>query len=102
MQKAPKVLSFSLRVSGTVDSPLAVGVQVGASRNLRLHSHEHILADNGFVAAFHTLFRPLAIIGTALLVQNVDREGLLQQGITNVFFVGQNLLNATFIPFAVA
>ena len=25
-----------------------------------------------------------------------------QQGITNVFFVGQNLLNATFIPFAVA
>ena len=38
-------------ISGTVDSPLAVGIEIGASCNLRLYPHEHILADDGFVTA---------------------------------------------------
>lgn len=89
-------------VLAAVDSPLALRVQIGASLNLRLHPHKHILANDGFVTAFHIVFRTLTIVGAALLVQNADRVCLLQKGITNVLFVGQDLLNVALMPFLVA
>lgn len=71
-------------VSGTVDSPFAVRIEIGAAGNLRLHPHEHILIDDGFMAAFHIVLRSLSIVDTALLVQNTDRVCLLQKGIACV------------------
>ena len=86
-------------VSGTVNSSLAVRIEIGASCNLRLHPHEHILIDDGFMAAFHIVLRSLSIVDTALLVQNADRECLLKKGIADVLFIGQDLLNVALMPF---
>ena len=54
------------------------------------------------MASLYIIFRPLPIVGTALLIQNADRVGLLQESITDVLFVGQNLLNVALMPFLVA
>lgn len=54
------------------------------------------------MASLYIIFRPLPIVGTALLVQNADRECLLQKGITNILFVGKDLLNVALMPFQVS
>lgn len=73
-------------VLAAVDSALAVRVQVGAPCNLRLHPHEHILADNGFVVAFYIVFRHLTVVGGTFLVQDADRVSLLQKGIADAYY----------------
>ena len=87
------------RILAAVDSPLPVRVQIGSAGNLRLHPHENILADDGLVAAFHIILRPLTVVGTALLIQNADRECLLQKGIANVLLIGENLMDIALMPF---
>lgn len=86
-------------ISAGIDSSFAVRVQVGSADNLGLHSHKHILINNGFVAAFHIVLRRLTVVGAALLLQNADRVGLLKKGISDVLLVGKDLLDVALIPF---
>lgn len=86
-------------VFAAVNSAFAVRIQIGSSGNLRFDLHKHISVDNGFVAAFHIVFRHLAVVGGTFLVKDADRIGLLQKGIADVLFVGKDLMDVALMPF---
>lgn len=66
---------------------LPQGFRLGSSGNLCFELHEHIPVDNGFAAAFHIVFRHLAVVGGTFLVKDADRVGLLQKGITDALLI---------------
>lgn len=86
-------------VLAAVNSAFAVRIQIGASGDLRFDLHEHIPVDNGFMTAFHIVFRHLTVIGGTFLVQDADRVGLLQKGIANVLLIGKDLMDVALMPF---
>lgn len=86
-------------VLAAVNSAFTVRIQIGSSCNFRFDFHEHILVDNGFMAAFHIVLRHLTVVGSTFLVQNTNRVGLLQKSIANILLVCKNLLDVALMPF---
>lgn len=86
-------------VLAAVNSAFAVRIQIGSSGNLRFDLHEHIPVDNGFVAAFHIVFRHLTVVGGTFLIQDADRVSLLQKGIADVLLIGKDLMDVALMPF---
>lgn len=60
-----------------------------------LHLHEDFLCYNRFMVAFHIVLRDSTVVLDSGFAEEVGGVGLLQQGITNVFFVPQNLVDGT-------
>ena len=50
------------------------------------------------MAAFHVVFRHHAIVPATLFVKDAYRIGLLKESVTDVFFVGEYLLDVRFMP----
>ena len=50
------------------------------------------------MAAFHVVFRHHTIVPAALFVKDADRIGLLKESVTDVFFVGEYLLDVRLMP----
>jgi len=50
------------------------------------------------MAAFHIVLRCNAVVGDTLLFECVDRVGLLQERITDVLLVGEDLFDVAFMP----
>ena len=85
-----------------VNSTFAVRIQIGTSGNLRFDLHEHIPVNNGFMTAFHIVFRHLTVVGGTFLIQDADRVGLLQKYIADVLLIGKDLMDVALMPFEVS
>ena len=70
---------------------VVVGVDHTPEDKLLLHKKEDVLWDNGFVAAFHVVLQHSVVVLDVRLRQEVRGIGLLQERVTNVLLVPENL-----------
>lgn len=68
------------------------GVHSAPSGQLLLHQKEDVLWDDRLVVAFHIVLRHGAVILDPFFRQEVGGIGFLEQGITDVLFICQDLL----------
>lgn len=101
---APKhfiVLAAKDKLGEAVVTAVAALASIGAGMNhspayqFFLHLHEDFLCYNRFMVAFHIVLRDSTVVLDSGFAEEVGGVGLLQQGITNVFFVPQNLVDGT-------
>ena len=87
-----------------VASALAIlcGVHQPSPRKLLLYQKEDVLRNDCFMVSFHIVLRDGAVVLDALLRQEVCGIGLLEQGITDILLIGQDLLNGAGVPFGFA
>ena len=71
-------------------------------RKFLLHQKEDVLRDDCLMVAFHVVLRDGAVVLDALLRQEVRGVGLLQERVTDVFLVAENLVDGTGMPFGFA
>ena len=88
-------------VNATEGPVLAVraGMDDAALDELFLHLHEYFTRDNGFVAIFYIILRYDAVVLYSSLCEEVRSIGFLQQGISTLLFVSQNLFDIAGMPF---
>ena len=61
------------------------------SAQFHLHLLKFLCWDDRFMVSFHIILLNFAVIDFMLFGQEVNGEGLLQKGVTPVFFVGQDI-----------
>ena len=80
-----------------------VAVSAGASAlQFIMNLIEDLRIDDGFVVLFDIVLRDLIFIDFCLFGQEVDDEGLLQECVTLVFFIGEDSLYRSGMPFLLA
>ena len=91
-------------VNATEGPVLAVraGMDDAALDELFLHLHEYFTRDNGFVAIFYIILRYDAVVLYSSLCEEVRGIGFLQQGISNILFISQNLIDIAGMPFFIS
>ena len=72
--------------------PIRAGVDNSAADKLLLHLHENFTRDDGFMAVFNIVLWNKAVIFNPLFRKEVNGIGFLQQSITDVFLISQNLV----------
>lgn len=87
-------------VIAAVASFLAVGAGFyhSPADKFFLYLQVNVLWDNGFVVAFYIVLRNKTVIFNSGFVQKVGGVGLLDQGITDVFFVPENFVDGACVP----
>lgn len=87
-----------------VAAPFAVvaGVDHAPADQLLLHQKEDVLRDDGLVVAFHIVLRDGAVVFDALLRQKICGVSLLQERVTDVLLVAENLVDGAGVPFCFA
>lgn len=65
----------------------------GPAGHLLLHPAEDVPGDNSGMAVLHIVYGKLPLILSRLFADAVGDVGLLQKGVANVFFIGQDILN---------
>jgi hypothetical protein len=79
-------------VLSAVGPPLSgPGLQVGPADHFLLYLHEQVARDDRLVAVFHVVLWDDTLVRHALLCQEVGRYCFLEQGITDVLLIHQNL-----------
>ena len=73
---------------------------LSSPRHLRLHLLEDFSRNYGLVAVFHEILRKLAVVRRYLLCQEINRVVFLQEQVSAVFLVLQDVSNALIIPVA--
>ena len=71
---------------------------LSSPRHLCLHLLEDFSRNHRFVAVFHEILRKLAVVRRYLLCQEIDRVVFLQEQVSAVFFVLQDVSDALIIP----
>ena len=69
-----------------------------ASYQFFLHLHENFTWDDGFMAVFHIVLRNNAIVLDPLFGEEVHSVGFLQQCITDILLIAQNLIYVAGVP----
>ena len=75
------------------------GVDDAALDEFLLHLHEYFTRDNGLVAVFHIILWDDAMVLYSSLCKEVGGVCFLQQGIADVLFISQNLIDIAGMPF---
>ena len=70
-----------------------------AADELLLHLHEEFTRDDGFMAVLYIILRNNAVVLYSFLGEKVSSIGLLQEGIADIFFIPQYLVNVAGVPF---
>lgn len=80
--------------------PFAVvaGVDHAPADQLLLHQKEDVLRNDRLVVAIHIVLRDDAVVPDALFRQEVRGVGLLQERVTDVFLVLENLVDGAGVP----
>ena len=65
----------------------------GATRHLVSHLIEHLSGDDGRMVVLHIVHGALALVFLHLLGDAVRDIGLLQQGVSDVFFIRQDVVD---------
>ena len=73
-----------------------------AADKLCLHLHEELLWNDRLVIALDVVLRNGAVVLDPLLCQEICGVGLLQECITHVFLVAENLVDGAGVPFCLA
>ena len=81
---------------------IRAGMDDAALDELFLHLHEYFTRDNGFVAIFYIILRYNAVVLYSSLCEEVRGIGFLQQGISNILFISQNLIDIAGMPFSIS
>ena len=91
-------------VLARVAAPFAViaGMDHAPANQLLLHQQEDVLRDDSLVIALHIVLWDGAVILDALLRQKVCGVGLLQERVTDVFLVSENLVDGAGVPLRLA
>lgn len=90
---------------GATEGPvltIRAGVDDAALDEFLLHLHEYFTRDDSLMAVFHIILRYNAVVLYSSLCKEVGGVGFLQQGITDVFFIPQNLIDITGMPFFIS
>ena len=77
-------------------------VDYPATDKLRLHLHEELFRNDCFVVALDVVLRDGTVVLDTLLRQEVCGVGLLQECVTHVFLVAENLVDGAGVPFCLA
>lgn len=77
-------------------------VDYPATDKLRLYLHEEFFRNDRFVVALDVVLRNGAVVFYPLLRQEVCGIGLLQECVTHVFLVAENLVDGAGVPFCLA
>ena len=77
-------------------------VDYPATDKLRLHLHEELFRNDCLVVALDVVLRNGAVVLDALLCQEVCGVGLLQECVTHVLLVAENLVDGAGVPFCLA
>lgn len=81
-------------VSAAVNPALLIrsALHVRPAVHFFTHFHELLTGNNGGVAVLHIILRNDAIVSYTLFIEKIHRIGLLQECITDVFLVCEDLL----------
>ena len=102
LRPVPAAAVSALELTGKdADRALAVPA-LGAGSHQRLHHLEGLRIDNGLVVVLDVVLRDFTLVGLFLLGQKIYSEGLLQQRITLVLFVGENAFDVAGVPVVLA
>ena len=74
-------------------------VNCPATDKFRLYLHKEILRNNSLMIVLHIVLGHRAIVLDPLLGKEVGGIGLLQQGVSDVLFISQNLVDCARVPF---
>ena len=77
-------------------------VNYPATDKLRLHLHEELFRNDRLVVALYVVLRNGAVVLDPLLCQEVCGVGLLQECVTHVFLIAENLVDGAGVPFCLA
>ena len=85
-----------------VNAFILTNVEIHPPRHFVLNAHENLASNDCLLASFHIVLRNDASVCNTILGKEIHCIGLLQKGITDVFFVGHNLFdrrrNPLFFP----
>ena len=87
---------------GTTEGPVLTvraGVDDTALDEFLLYPHEYFTRDNGLVAVFHIILWDDTVVLYSRLCEEVSSVGFLQQGISDILFISQNLIDIAGMPF---
>ena len=76
--------------------------QFPSTLQFQLHFLVNLVAHDGRVTVFDVVLRHLALVDLHLLCEEIRAEGLLQQCVALVFFVGEDAQNGSWLPCASA
>jgi|GEM_PF-1862650 len=80
-------------------APIGTGMHHSPAHQFFLYLHKDFLWNNGFVITFDIVLWNGAVIFDSGFAEKVCGVGLLQKGITDIFFVAQNLVDGARPPF---
>ena len=81
---------------------IGTGLDYSPAYQLFLHPQEDVLWNDCVVIAFHIVLWNNAIVLHSGFIQEVCGVGLLKKGITDVFFIAQDLVDGAGPPFCFA
>ncbi len=81
---------------------VVAGMDHAPSDQFLLHQQEDVFRNDRFVVALHVVLRDGAVVLDALLSQKVRGVGFLQERVTDVFLVSENLVNGAGVPLGLA
>ena len=88
-QSAERVLAAEFAASGGSTFPCA-SILCTAPRNFKLHSIEHLAADDSFMVVLNEDLGKLPCIQYCFFADTILDEGFLKQGVPAVFFIGED------------
>ena len=88
-QSAERVLAAEFAASGGSTFPCA-SILCTAPRNFKLHSIEHLAADDSFMVVLNEDFGKLPCIQYCFFADTILDEGFLKQSVPAVFFIGED------------
>ena len=102
----PDLAAVHAAAATTVNSPgktvLAVmlATLLSSPFQFQLHFLINFVAHNGWMAVFDVVLRHFALVDLHFLSEKIRTEGLLQQCVALVFFVGKDTQNGSWLPCA--
>ena len=81
---------------------VVAGMDYAPADQFLLHQQEDVLRNDRLVVAFHVVLRDGSVVLDALLRQEIRGVGLLQERVTDVFLIPENLVNGAGVPLGLA
>lgn len=72
---------------------IGTGLYHSSTYQFFLHSHVYFFWNNGFVVTFNIILRNDSGVLNSGLVKKISGVSLLKKGITDVFFIAENLVD---------
>lgn len=81
---------------------IGAGLDHSSADQFFLNLQVDFLRNNGFVVTFHIVLRHESVVLNSGFIQKIGGVCLLEKGITDVFFISENLVDGAGMPFGFA